>query len=156
MAHTTPVQEDLGLILHPNPGWHFSEALISLLSDNRFNNDVSQVEIKNNKNNNSEVEGFELTTIWLWNLAAIKKQDDRVCITDDSWILYTEWEPRMLCNCNCHPSWLVRLFTMTRPHLLACHFVTKIVFKGFKILALSRQSMQRTKLCPHFESFFNF
>ncbi len=39
-AHTTPVQEDLGSILHLNPGWHFSEALISLLSHNRLKNDV--------------------------------------------------------------------------------------------------------------------
>jgi hypothetical protein len=39
VAHTTPVQEDLGSILHPDPDWHFSEALISLLSDNRLIND---------------------------------------------------------------------------------------------------------------------
>jgi hypothetical protein len=30
VAHTPSVQEDLGSILHPSPGWHFSEALISL------------------------------------------------------------------------------------------------------------------------------
>ena len=39
VVHTTLVQEDLGSILHPSPGRHFSEALISLLSDNRLKND---------------------------------------------------------------------------------------------------------------------
>jgi hypothetical protein len=37
-AHTPLVREDLGLILHPSPGWHFSEALISLHSDNGLKN----------------------------------------------------------------------------------------------------------------------
>jgi hypothetical protein len=39
VAQMTPVREDLGLLLHPNPGWHFTEAHISLLSDNRLKND---------------------------------------------------------------------------------------------------------------------
>ncbi len=39
VAHRPSVREDLGSIPHPNPGWHFSEALISLLSDNRLKND---------------------------------------------------------------------------------------------------------------------
>ncbi len=34
VAHTTLVQEDLGSILH-RPRWHFSETLISLLSDQK-------------------------------------------------------------------------------------------------------------------------
>jgi hypothetical protein len=34
----TEVQEGLGSIPHPNAGWHFLEALISLLSDNMLKN----------------------------------------------------------------------------------------------------------------------
>jgi hypothetical protein len=38
-AHTTLVRKDMGLILHPNPGW-LLESPISLLSDNRLKNNV--------------------------------------------------------------------------------------------------------------------
>ncbi len=40
VAHKPSVREDLGSILHINPGWHFSEAFISLLSGNRLKNNI--------------------------------------------------------------------------------------------------------------------